>query len=192
MRVDPAEFRKLDLRCHALLRDVPLHDVWAIPLRNGGPGRTVRDVRALMFRDRASVAVRGLSAIRSALGRAFGWDDARHDPPEASFLHRLTEAERSRSQVPPGTREGSFRVLYLFDEEALLEARNATVHGFVALALIHRQNGYTAYMGIYVRPVSYLTPLYMALIDPFRRFVVYPALGRQLQRAWAGRHRTRE
>ena len=42
MRVDPAEFRKLDLRCHALLSDVPLHDVWAIPLHGGGPGRTMK------------------------------------------------------------------------------------------------------------------------------------------------------
>jgi hypothetical protein len=49
MRVDLAEFRKLDLRCHALLSDVPLHDVWAIPLHDGGPGRTMSEVRALIF-----------------------------------------------------------------------------------------------------------------------------------------------
>ena len=52
MRIDPAEFRRLDLRCHAVFADVPLHDVWAIALPDGGPGRTMEDVRPLVFGDR--------------------------------------------------------------------------------------------------------------------------------------------
>jgi len=35
-----------------------------------------------------------------------------------------------------------------------------------------------------VKAVSRLTTLYMALIDPFRRFVVYPAIVRTVQQAW--------
>src|SRR5713101_4135690 len=73
MRADPAEFQKLDLRCHAFLRDVPLHDVWAIPLDDGGPARTINDVRAILFADRRSptnLAVRGLFALRWTIGRA--------------------------------------------------------------------------------------------------------------------------
>jgi hypothetical protein len=73
--------------------------------------------------------------LRSALGRAFGWDDERHSPVSASYVDRLTEADRSRSLVAPGTRERRFRVLYVFNDEALSELRNATVHAFVALAL---------------------------------------------------------
>lgn len=187
MRIDPAEFRRLDLRCHSLLSDVPLHDVWEIPLRDGGPGRTMREVRALMFRDRRppmNLAVRALFAVRWQLGRAFGWDDERHDPPGESYIHRLGEAERSQSQVPPGTRDGAFRVLYVLDDEALSEIRNATVHGFLALALTRHDDGYTVYLAVYVKPVSRFTSLYMGLIDPFRRFVVYPALIRHVQKAW--------
>ncbi|TMG01470.1 MAG: DUF2867 domain-containing protein, partial [Chloroflexi bacterium] len=45
--------------------------------------------------------------------------------------------------------------------------------------------GYTLYLAIYVKPVSRLTTLYMALIDPFRRLIVYPALGRQIQQRWS-------
>lgn len=30
-----------------------------------------------------------------------------------------------------------------------------------------------------------LTAFYMALIEPFRRFMVYPALGRDAQRSWS-------
>jgi Protein of unknown function (DUF2867) len=187
MRVTPAEFRRVNLRCHALLADVPLHDVWAIPLDGGGPGRTIRDAHAILFGSRrppAKLAVRGLFRLRWALGRVFAWDDERHDPLALSYMHRLTEADRLQSEVPPGTREGRFRVLYVFTNEALSELRNATVHGFMALALVPRPEGYTLYMAVYVSPVSRLTPFYMALIEPFRRFIVYPALCRSAQRSW--------
>ena len=179
MRVPPADFQKLDLRCHALLRDVPLHDVWAIPLQGGRPGRTIQEVRALLFGDRrppTNVVVRALFALRWWLGGVFGWDDERHDPAATSYVHRLTDADRARSRVPPGTREGRFRVLYVLRDEAVSEIRNKTVHGFLASALTRRDQGYVLYLAIYVKAVSRLTPFYMALIDPFRRFVVYPAL----------------
>ena len=188
MRVKATDFQKLDLRCHALLSDAPLHDVWAIPLNGGGPGRNIQDARAIVFGDRrpsTNLAVRGLFALRFALGRALGWDDERHDPLGASYVHRLADADRSKSQVPPGTREGPFRVLYVLGNEALSELRNATVHAFLALALTPRPGGYTLYMAVYVKPVSRFTTLYMALIDPFRRLVVYPALGRHAQRRWS-------
>ena len=191
VRVPPAEFRRMNLRCHSFLADVPLHDVWAIPLDGGGPGRTIRDAHAILFGPRrrpARLAVRGLFGLRWTLGRVFGWDDDRHDPPALSYLHRLTEADRSKSEVPPGTREGPFRVLYVFADEAVGEVRNATVHGFVALALAPRPGGYTLYMAVYVSPVSRLTTFYMALIDPFRRFILYPALGRDAQLSWARSH----
>jgi Protein of unknown function (DUF2867) len=187
VRVDPADFRRLDLRCHTLLGDVPLHDVWAIPLDGGGPGRSLQDVRALLHGDRqppTNVWVRALFALRWWLGGIFRWDDERHDPPGASYVHRLTEADRRQSRVLPGTREGPFRVLYLFDDEAVSEIRNATVHGFLASALTRRGQDYMLYRGIYVKAVSRFTSLYMAVIDPFRRFVVYPGLARQIQQAW--------
>lgn len=188
MRAKAADFQKLNLRCHALLSDVPLHDVWAIPLNGGGPGRSIQDARAILFGDRrppTDLAVRGLFALRFALGRAFGWDDERHDRLGVSYVHRLAESDRSQSQVPSGTREGPFRVLYVLGNEALSELRNATVHAFLALALTPSPGGYTLYLAVYVKPVSRFTTLYMALIDPFRRLVVYPALGRHAQQRWS-------
>jgi hypothetical protein len=79
-------------------------------------------------------------------------------------------------------------VLYVLGEEAVSELRNATVHAFVALALTPSPGGYTLYLAIYMKPVSRFTTLYMALIDPFRRLVVYPALGRQVQQRWSRRY----
>jgi hypothetical protein len=187
VRVDPAVFRKLDLRCHSLLCDVPLHDAWAIPLEDARGERTIDDVRTLVFDERRpplNAAVRALFGLRWWLGQVFGWDDARHDPRSTSYLHRLTEGDRLQSRVPPGTRDGRSRVLYVFDRESVSEIRNATVHGFLATALVPRNGGYVLYVGIYVKPVSRFTALYMTLIHPFRRFVVYPALGRYVQQAW--------
>lgn len=188
MRVKATDFQKLDLRCHALLGDVPLHDVWAIPLHGGGAGRSIQDARVILFGDRrpsTNLAVRGLFALRFALGRLFGWDDERHDPLDVSYVHRLANADRLQSQVPPGTRDGRFRVLYVLANEALSELRNATVHAFLALALTPSPEGYTLYLAVYVKPVSRFTALYMAVIDPFRRLIVYPALGRRVQHQWS-------
>src|SRR5262245_55304411 len=169
MRVEPAEFRRLDWCCHTLLSDVPLHDVWAIPLHGGGPGRTIRDARAILFGDQrppANLLVRGMFKLRSALGGVFGWDHEHHDQPDASYVHRLTDTDRLRSEVSPGTRDGPFRVLYVLPDEALSELRNATVHAFLALALTPLPEGYTLYLAVYVKRASPFTPLYMFLIDP--------------------------
>jgi hypothetical protein len=76
-------------------------------------------------------------------------------------------------------------VLYVFDQEALSELRNATVHAFLALALAPNPEGYMLHMAIYMKPVSRLTPLYMALIDPFRRLLVYPAIINHAQQRWS-------
>ncbi len=44
--------------------------------------------------------------------------------------------------------------------------------------------GYRFYFAVYVANVSPLTPLYMAVIEPFRRFLVYPAMLGNLRAAW--------
>ena len=187
MRADPSEFQKLELRCHSVLSDVGLHDVWAIPLEGGGPGRTMSDIRAAspFGASPSNVAVRRLFSVRRAIGQRTGWDQARDDWSAESYVHRLSDEDRALSLVAPGTREGAFRTLYLFPNEALAEVRNATVHAFLATALIARADGYTLYWAIYVKPVGPLTPIYMTIIDPFRRLVIYPALIRQTQAAWS-------
>ena len=184
-RAAPEQFQALDLRCHALLHDVPLHDVWAIELAGGGPGRTLHDVVTATGDRRRSPAVRALFALRMALGKLFRLDTRRQRSSAGSYLPRLTEDDRARSQVVPGTMLKSFRTMYVFTDEAVLEARNATVHAFLAAALRPRADGYTLYAAVYVKPVGLITPIYMALIDPFRRFIVYPSAIREIEGKWA-------
>ncbi len=188
MRVTPEEYEQIDLRAHSLLADIPLHDVWAVELSGGGRGRTITDVRGLLSLENlaaANAAVRFLFGLRVWLGRVFGWD---REPPQAtreSFLSRLSAADRECSLVPPGTPEGPFRVLFVSPRESISEIQNSTVHAFLVFALVERSAGYRLYLGIYVRPVGRATGWYMRLIDPFRRFIIYPAWLRTIRAAWA-------
>ena len=190
MRLDPDEFRARPLRAHALLHDVPLEDAWAIPLSGGGAGRTVQDVRAVMIAGRGAApsVVRGLFRLRHRIGALCGWDHQRPAWTAESYADRLSPADRARSLVASGTPDGSFRLLYRFEDEQLSELRNATVHAFASLSLRPTLGGYVAYLGVFVRPVHRFTGLYMGAIAPFRRLVVYPGIIRSMQRAWAERY----
>jgi hypothetical protein len=46
---------------------------------------------------------------------------------------------------------------------------------------------YHGQMGVYVKPRGRFGTAYMALIGPFRHLIVYPALMRQIKRAWDAR-----
>ena len=182
MRVSRAEYLRLDLRAHDLLRDVPLYDVSVVDLPGGGPGRRVADIRALESAAEPSRVATAIYGLRQFLGRVFGWDRVQMRP-EASLLSRLSERDRRDSEVAPGTRVGSFLLLYQFPGEALSETRNATVHGFLCTALARTASGYRLYWGVYVIPVSWLTRPYLIAIEPFRR-ILLPAMLRRIRRAW--------
>ena len=48
MRVAADEWNRLELRVHALLAGVPLHDVWAVDLPGGRHGLVLADLRAVL------------------------------------------------------------------------------------------------------------------------------------------------
>ena len=106
------------------------------------------------------------------------------EPEGWSFQARLTEADRRQSIVEPGTHDGPFAVLYVHESEAVSEIRNATVHAFLVWALEPAPEGCQLFWAIYVLPVSGWTTPYLALIDPFRRWLVYPSLLRRFHEAW--------
>ena len=191
VRVSRDEFLAFDTEGHRVLEGVPLLDVSAIDLPQGGPGRTIADVRALLSPQELTSAnplVRALFAIRAGLGRVFGWDREHPATPPNSFTHRLSAELRARSLTPVGTSDGPFRLLYVLERESLAEIQNRTVHAFIVSVLRAVPSGYRLYWGVYVQPVSRFTGLYMALIEPFRRFVVYPAIFRRIRRAWSAKY----
>jgi hypothetical protein len=185
-QISTQEFERLPLRVHEFLARVPLHDVWAVDLPRARSGITLdeflRTANAGPFA--CSPAVLALLNIRLFVGQLLGWD--RQPPATAweSFATRMTTADRSRSLAPAGTRQGPFRVVYRFENEQLLELINRTAHVAVLSALVETANAYRFYFGVYVHSVSRFTPIYMALIDPFRKLVVYPSLLRTIRVKW--------
>jgi hypothetical protein len=185
MRASSGEYLNLRLRAHELLHDVPLYDVSVVDLPGGGAGRRVADIRMLESAAAPSRIANALYGVRHVLGRVFDWDRVPMRP-EESLLSRLSECDRRDSEITPGTRDGPFLLLYQFPGEALSETRNATVHGYVCTALARTATGYRLYWGVYVRPVSRITRPYLIAIEPFRRFILYPAMLRRIRRAWQG------
>jgi Protein of unknown function (DUF2867) len=195
-RVSPDEFRRVPLEAHAVLGGVPLYDVTCVDLPGGGQGRSLGDVRALMADGPSRLggrAVRALFALRRTLGRIFGWDRApQGDSHESddSYVSRIPAALTARSTVPTGSRDGMFRVLYELPNEAVVEGRNKTAHALLCSALVPMEAGYRLYWAVYVMPVSAFTAFYMALIEPFRRIIVYPSILGGLRRAWESAYPT--
>ena len=184
------EYRGLTLRAHGILRDVPVHDVWRVALPNGGPSRTMKDVRAVfdaVRHSRLSLPARTLFELRWFIGRVFRWDRPVAQSGVRSYRARLSDTDRKESIVEPGTLDGPFTVLYVHAMEAVSEIRNATVHGFLVWALEPTSDGYQLFWAIHVLPVSVWTKPYLAIIDPFRRWVVYPALLRRIHETWTQR-----
>ncbi len=185
-QISTQEFERLPLRVHAFLAGVPLHDVWATDLPRTRSGITLdeflRTASACPFTP--PPFVHALLNIRLFVGRLLGWDREPTATAWKSFATRMTTADRSRSLAPAGARDGLFRVVYRFENEQLLELINRTAHAAALSALVETANAYRFYFGVYVCRVSRFTPIYMALIDPFRKLVVYPSLLRTVRAKW--------
>ncbi|HEV2491324.1 MAG TPA: DUF2867 domain-containing protein [Candidatus Acidoferrales bacterium] len=185
-RISTQEFERLPLRVHDVLAGVPLHDVWAIDLPRARSGITLdeflRKAKASLFS--LPPLARALLNIRLFVGQLLRWDREPASTAWESFATRLTTADRSSSLAPADTCEGLFRVVYRFENEQLLELINRTAHAAALSALVETPNSYRFYFAVYVCSVSRFTPVYMALIDPFRKLVVYPSLLRTVRATW--------
>ena len=175
-------------RVHFFLTGVALHDAWAVELPATVERVTLQEFRRRLKSkgavERFTWPTRALIRLRLLVGRMFGWDREPSESPRELFAERLTTEDRARSTVPAGTREGIFRVVYSFENELLRELSNRTVHAAALSALAETPKGYRFYFAIYVRERGWITRVYMAAIDPFRRCVIYPAILRQIQRDW--------
>jgi hypothetical protein len=180
------EFERLPLRVHTFLAGVPLHDVWFVDLPRWRPAVTLDDFlrTASNCLFTPSSVVRTLLNIRLFVGRFFDWDREPAASAAKSFATRLTDTDHSRSLAAAGTRDGFFRVVYRFENEQLVELINRTVHAAALCTLVETATVYRFHLGVYVRSVSRFTPFYMALIDPFRKMIVYPSLLRSVRARW--------
>lgn len=198
MRIPNAEHDSRPWRIRSLVPDFTLEDVWALPA-HGGP----EDFQVLLElitaadpTNATSLPTRILWGARDRLGRWFGLGrisapiDAAGRLPipgtiETSLAGRLpadlrhTVADLDFGSLP-------FTPVYRTDTEFAAELSNRTVHGVLHLAWVDQGDGrYGGQMAVYVKPRGRFGKAYMAFIKPFRYAVVYPALMRQIERAWA-------
>jgi len=193
-QISPTEFYALPLRVHAFLADIPLHDVWAVDLPAHRDGVTLSEFLRRVNQNGSEAAyakinrfppvARALFSLRFFLGRIFRLEVEPKDAVTASFGRRLTPEDFAGSLVSPGTPEGLFRVVYRFENEQLLEIKNRTVHAAALSALAQKADNYRFYFAVYVRQRTWITHLYMGIIDPFRKRVIYPALLKTIRATW--------
>jgi len=205
MRLPNAAHESRPWRIREIVPDFTLEDVWALPALGGA-----EDFQTLLEMTTAgdpanaeSRPARLLWGIRDRLGSWFdlgrisapvdsGRDGATSKLPipdtnGTSLADRLpddlrgTAAELHFASLP-------FVPLYRTDDEFAAELSNKTVHGVMHLAWVDQGAGrYQGQMAVYVKPRGLFGKGYMALIKPFRHWIVYPALMRQTERQWNAR-----
>lgn len=199
MKLPNAEHECHPWRIHELVPDFTLEDFWVLPVQ-GGPEDFEDLLELLGSFDPAqaeSGPARFLWNLRDRLG---SWLDL-------GEISTSVDGQRTGELPIPGTSGTSLRdrlpadlrgtasdvtfgslpfvPLYRTDREAAAEVSNKTVHGVAHLSWVDRGGDlYEGRMAVYVKPRGAFGRGYMALIKPFRYWVVYPALMRQLERAW--------
>jgi Protein of unknown function (DUF2867) len=194
MRLPNAAHEAHVWRISEIADDFALLDVWALPV-SGGPGDFDAFLEVMSSIDPTgspSAAARALFRLRFALGALFGWDDAARKRPipecdETSLRARLPVDLRATATEMPRP-AGRFLPLYRTKDEWAAEISNDTVHAIMHLAWVeHGEGSHRPQMAVYVKARGMLGELYMKLIGPFRHWIVYPALMRQIRRAWEAR-----
>jgi Protein of unknown function (DUF2867) len=173
-------------RIHEIAEDFRIEDVWALPT----PGDRDEFPRLVQWlagaddqaRPNASWPAKVLWAVRSSIGRVFGWDAP--DPQRPTLRDRLPADLAAAGG--PAFRGLPFESLYLLENEWAAELANRTMHGILHVGWVRTlDDGYTGQMAILVKPNGMLGRAYMAAIKPFRYLIIYPQWTRQIGHAWA-------
>jgi hypothetical protein len=194
MRLSNGEHESRPWRIREIARDFTLEDVWALPAYGRAEDfDTLLELMASSDPEKGpSLATRLLWQLRWLLGRLFGLDE----PAEALPIPgtQITSLSERLPEDLRGTVAGMeferlpFTPLYRTDSEFAAEISNKTVHGAMHLAWAELGDGsFQGQMAVYVKPRGALGQAYMKLIKPFRYAIVYPALMRQIERAWNAR-----
>ncbi|HLJ98766.1 MAG TPA: DUF2867 domain-containing protein [Streptosporangiaceae bacterium] len=194
MRLPDAEHAAHPWVIAQIAPDFELIDAWALPAQGGRDdfGALLEVVAAVDGASAESALTRALFRVRYQLGAWFGWDDAARRLPvpgctETTLSQRLPVNLRG-SATGLDLSPAGFTPLYRTRDEWAAELSNGTVHAVLHLAWVEQGNGrHRGQMGIYVKPRGRLGATYMTLIRPFRHRIVYPALMRQIGRAWQAR-----
>ncbi|MGI9021147.1 MAG: DUF2867 domain-containing protein [Solirubrobacterales bacterium] len=202
MRIPNEEHESGPWRIREIAPDFTLEDVWALPVHGGAEDFTaaLELMASLDPAESDSLPARALWSLRDRLGEWFDLGrisasaDGDPDDPAGELPIPDTNETSLAGRLPAQLRNtvadlqfGSlpFVPLYLAEDEFAAEVSNRTVHGVLHLAWVGEGDGrYRGQMAVYVKPRGWLGKGYMRLIKPFRHLFVYPALMREIERAW--------
>jgi Protein of unknown function (DUF2867) len=202
MKIPSSEHRSRPWRILEIVPDFRLEDVWALPAYGDAS-----DFQALIDGTvssdpsrTTSIPSRVVWGVRGLLGKWFGLGTV-SDSDGGGQLPIPGTTETSLADRLPADLRGTaagirfdalpFEPLYRTDDEFAAEVSNRTVHGVLHLAWAEQGDGrYRGQLAVYVKPRGRLGEGYMALIKPFRLWIVYPALMRRIERDWSTRPRS--
>jgi hypothetical protein len=204
MRIDKGQHLATPWRVHKLAGDFHLLDVWQYPIEvDRRLGEDTYSYRDLVESPEEGITdfnvfARALVWLREGLSRLFDLDDHLNTLPipgckETSLRDRLTPEQRAEQvwstpdaiERKPKVALLPWRTVYEYDDESLLEVSNDTVHALMHVGWIPRDGSILVpRLAIYAKPRGIRGRFYMALIQPFRRWIVYPAIMRHVRRRW--------
>lgn len=204
MRIPNAAHESRPWRIREITPDFILEDVWALPAEGRAEEfETLLELMAASDPASAdSLPTRYLWRLRDLLGSVFslGRIAAPADSDDDAGKLRIpgTDETSLADRLPADLRDTAadvnfeslpFVPLYRTDDEFAAEISNQTVHAVMHLAWAARSDRrHQAQMAVYVKPRGAFGAGYMALIKPFRYWIVYPALMRQTERMWKSRN----
>lgn len=200
MKLPNATHESRPWRIREITPDFTLEDVWALPV-HGDAEDFQTALEMITAGDPAtmkSLPTRLLWSIRDLLGKwlDLGRISAPVDQGDAAGKLPIPDEDETSlaSRLPDDLRDTAadlrftslpFVPLFRTEDEFAAELSNPTVHGVMHLAWVDQGAGrYQGQMAVYVKPRGWLGRGYMALIKPFRYWIVYPALMRQVDREW--------
>ena len=183
------KFYEIPLKAHDFLEGVPMHSLDFIELKGGRTGLLMDEIYRLTTLNQAEemkfgFVTKTLFALRGLIGKIMGWDNVPEMVRKNSWISKLTKEDREKSLIPSGKVESINTILYCYDHEILFEIINRTVHCFWVIASVEKPDGYDLYVAVYVKKINWRTPIYMTLISPVLKWIIYPAVGKAIKRNW--------
>lgn len=206
MRIPNAQHESCPWRIRDIASDFTLEDVWALPV-NGGAEDFDTLVEVMASLDPGSIKSPPARLVWQVRDRLGAWFDLGRISTESGGRPETLEMGRSIpgvtetslvDRLPDDLRKSTteadwhrriFAPVYRTDREFAAELSNRTVHAVMHLAWVEQDRGrYQGQMAVYVKPRGRLGRAYLALIKPFRYFVIYPELMHRIEQAWNTRH----
>jgi hypothetical protein len=195
-------------KVHEIAEDFELLDVWEFPILADKTQNQDFSLFLKVMQQPSKSSVRSyfsvkyliasfLVILREFLGETFGLDKNLNSLPipgcsETSLKERLSVEDLNRSLAEASgegaPNEGTWKTVYLYENEMLIELSNNTVHALMHAGWVHKYGNYfMAQLAVYAKPRGNLGEFYMNLIMPFRHTIIYPVLMEEVKKRWEER-----